>query len=90
MNKSLYSYNKFIYLGSARLMSFKINFISKETSRADPEYMNIHPPPPISVLATALDVFRRNQKELQMDPYRILQINVINKYNCSISSVIKP
>ena len=42
----------FIYSGSARLTSFEINFISKETSRAEPEYMNIHPP--ISVLATAL------------------------------------
>ena len=34
----------FIYSGSARLASFEINFISKETSRAEPEYMNIHPP----------------------------------------------
>ena len=38
----------FIYSGSSRLTSFQINFISKETSRAGPEYMNIHP------LATAL------------------------------------
>ena len=45
----------FIYSGYARLTSFEINFISKETSRAEPEYMNIHPPPPpISALATAL------------------------------------
>ena len=36
----------FIYSGSARLISFEINFISKETSRAEPEYMNIHPPRP--------------------------------------------
>ena len=36
----------FIYSGYARLTSFEINFISKETSRAEPEYMNIHPPPP--------------------------------------------
>ena len=43
----------FIYSGSARLISFEINFISKETSRAEPEYMNIHPPP-INVLAPAL------------------------------------
>ena len=35
----------FIYSGDARLISFEINFISKETSRAEPEYMNIHPPP---------------------------------------------
>ena len=34
----------FIYSGSARLASFEINFISKETSWAEPEYMNIHPP----------------------------------------------
>ena len=34
----------FIYSGDARLSSFEINFISKETSRAEPEYMNIHPP----------------------------------------------
>ena len=34
----------FIYSGYARLTSFEINFISKETSRADIEYMNIHPP----------------------------------------------
>ena len=44
----------FIYSGSARLVSFEIKLISKEVSRAKPEYMNIHPPPPISVLATAL------------------------------------
>ena len=45
----------FIYSGYARLTSFEISFISKETSRAEPEYMNIHPPPPpINVLATAL------------------------------------
>ena len=35
----------------------EVNFISKETSRVEPEYMNIHPPPPpINVLATALNV----------------------------------
>ena len=43
----------FIYSGSARVASFEINFISKETSRAEPEYMNIHPPP-IDAVATAL------------------------------------
>ena len=32
--------------GSARLTSFETNFISKEPSRARPEYTNIHPPPP--------------------------------------------
>ena len=36
----------FIYSGYARLTSFDINFIPKETSRTVPEYMNIHPPPP--------------------------------------------
>ena len=41
----------FIYSGSARLAAFEINFISKETSRAEPEYMNIHPPPPINALS---------------------------------------
>ena len=45
----------FIYSGSARLVSFEVKLISKEIGRAEPEYMNIHPPPPpISVLATAL------------------------------------
>ena len=44
----------FIYSSSARLTSFEINFISKEISRAEPEYMNIHPP--ISALATALHI----------------------------------
>ena len=45
----------FIYSGSARLVSFEIKLISKEVSRAGPEYMNKHPsPPPVSVLATAL------------------------------------
>ena len=34
----------FIYSGSARLVSFEIKLISKEVSRAEPEYMNIHPP----------------------------------------------
>ena len=36
----------FIYLGSARLVSFVIKLISKEVSRAEPEYMNKHPPLP--------------------------------------------
>ena len=36
----------FVYSGSARLVSFEIKLISKEPSRAEPEYMNIHPPPP--------------------------------------------
>ena len=44
----------FVYSGYARLISFQINFITKETSRAEPEYMNIHPP--ISVLAPALPI----------------------------------
>ena len=44
----------FIYSGYARLISFEINFITKETSRAEPEYMNIYPLPPISALAPAL------------------------------------
>ena len=44
----------FIYSGYARLISFEINFITKETSRAEPEYMNIHPP--ISVLPPALNI----------------------------------
>ena len=44
----VYSYNS----SSAWLVSFETNLISKEVSRAKPEYMNIHPP--ISVLATAL------------------------------------
>ena len=49
----------FIYSGSDRLVSFEIKLISKEVSRAEPEYINIHPPPPpISVLATALSAAR--------------------------------
>ena len=48
----------FIYSGYARLTSFEFNFISKETSRTEPEYMNIHPPPPpINVLSTALSIY---------------------------------
>ena len=34
----------FIYSGYARLISFEVNFITKENSRAEPECMNIHPP----------------------------------------------
>ena len=34
----------FIYSGSARLVSFEMKLISKEVSRAEPEYMHIHPP----------------------------------------------
>ena len=33
----------FIYSGRARLVSFEMKLISKEVSRAEPEYMNIHP-----------------------------------------------
>ena len=36
----------FIYSGSDRLVSFEIKLISKEVSRVEPEYMNMHPPPP--------------------------------------------
>ena len=32
-----------IYSGSAPLISFEINLISKEISEAEPEYMNMHP-----------------------------------------------
>ena len=41
----------FIYLGRARLVSFEIKLISKEVSRAEPEYMNVNPPPPPPKLA---------------------------------------
>ena len=38
----------FIYSSSAWLDSFEIKLISKEVSRAKPEYMNIHPPPQLA------------------------------------------
>ena len=38
----------FIYSGSAQLFSFEIKLISKEISRAEPEYMNIPPPPQLA------------------------------------------
>ena len=47
---------------SLDFVSGEIKLVSKEVSRAEPEYMNIHPPPPISVLATdleALDAFQQ-------------------------------
>ena len=34
----------FIYSSFARLVSFEIQLILKESSRAEPEYMNIYPP----------------------------------------------
>ena len=40
----------FIYSDLARLISFEINLISKEINRVEPEYMNMHPPPPINAL----------------------------------------
>ena len=43
----------FIYSWSARLISSEISFISKEISRAEPEYMN-YTPTPISTLASPL------------------------------------
>ena len=36
----------FIYSCSIQVIYFEINLISKEISRAEPEYMNIHAPPP--------------------------------------------
>ena len=51
----------FVYSCSARLVSFEIKLI--DVSGAEPEYMNIHPPPPISVLATAL-IFAYDRKRL--------------------------
>ena len=44
----------FIYSCYARRVSFEINLNSKETRRAEHEYMNKHPPPPVSVLVTSL------------------------------------
>ncbi len=44
----------FIYSCSARLISFEMNLISKEIRRAEHEYMNIPPPPPINALVTPL------------------------------------
>ena len=41
----------FIYSGSGRLISFEMRLTSKEISRAEPEYMNMHSPsPPINAL----------------------------------------
>ena len=59
----------FIYSDSARLVSFDIKLISKEISRAEPKYMNIHPPPlPISVLARALQTaYTRQLVKLAMN-----------------------
>ena len=37
----------FIYSCYAGLISFEVNLISKEISRAEPEYMNIHTLSPI-------------------------------------------
>ena len=45
----------FIYSCYARRVSFVLKLISKEISRTEHEYMNIHPP--INVLATALIQF---------------------------------
>ena len=44
----------FIYSGSDRLVSFEIKLISKEVSRGRTRIYEYTPPPPISVLATAL------------------------------------
>ena len=39
----------FIYSGSGRLISFEIRLISKEINRAEPEYVNMHPPPKLTL-----------------------------------------
>ena len=47
----------FIYSGSARLISFEIRLISKELCWAEPEYINMHPPPPpINALNPCMDL----------------------------------
>ena len=71
----------FIYSGVAQLTSFEINFISKETSQAELEYMNIHPP--INALATALVIY------IPVSICHILQIkklkhNMLYKFDFSI------
>ena len=63
----------FIYSGSARLVSFEMKLISKEVSRAEPEYMNIHTP--INALATALDTIEDE------DPFEPL-VNRLTKSTC--------
>ena len=44
----------FIYSCYARRISFEIHSNSNELRLAEHEYMNKHPPPPISVLVTSL------------------------------------
>ena len=46
----------FIYSCYARQISFKINSNSKKVRRAEHEYMNKYPLPPISVLVTSLPI----------------------------------
>ena len=72
----------FIYSGYARLISFEINFTTKETSRTEPEYMTIHPP--ISVLAPALggkSKYDRKLTELDVETTRIRsRVNGVSVY----------
>ena len=58
----------FIYSSSAWLVSFEIKLISKEVGRAKLEYMNIHPPPAISVLATALITPQSTDRNTKLRP----------------------
>ena len=54
--------------------------MSKETSRAEHEYMNKHPPPPINVLATA--VARRSMCKASTDQ-TFGQLEFMQVFNCS-------
>ena len=63
----------FIYSDPARLVSFEIKLISKEVSRAEPEYMNIHLPP-ISVLATALYKMQYFPPKIEQKPCLVVKL----------------
>ena len=54
----------FIYSGSPRLISFEIRFFLKETGRAKPEFMNVHP-------INALDPALKSSKEI-FQGYRLI------------------
>ena len=79
----------FIYSGPARLVSFEIKLPSKEVSRGEHKYMNIPPPPPISVLATAL-IPDSNPKRVQftLDHRNVNKCKYISrKYNALVEII---
>ena len=51
-----------LLISQSHFSNFDLHVITKEIRRAEREYMNMHPPPPINALLTALRPTGKDEK----------------------------